>query len=57
VRQVACYTEIKRVLKPGQLFAGYEWCMTESYNPKDEAHQKCKVWIRTSLFCVHGQIS
>jgi len=42
---VACYTEIKRVLKPGHLFAGYEWCMTESYNPKDEAHQKCKAEI------------
>ena len=25
---VGVYKEILRVLKPGGLFAGYEWCMT-----------------------------
>ncbi|KAH6554630.1 hypothetical protein KP509_1Z319200 [Ceratopteris richardii] len=42
---VACYKEIKRVLKPGQLFAGYEWCMTDAYDPKDPEHQKIKAEI------------
>lgn len=42
---VGCYKEIKRVLKPGQLFAAYEWCMTDSFNPKNEEHQKIKAEI------------
>lgn len=42
---VACYKEIKRVLKPGQLFAGYEWCMTDSYDPKNSEHLKIKAEI------------
>jgi sterol 24-C-methyltransferase len=41
--QVACYTEIKRVLKPGQLFAGYEWCITDAYNPDNKDHKRVKV--------------
>lgn len=39
---VACYKEIKRVLKPGGLFAGYEWCMTDAYDPSDYEHQQIK---------------
>eukprot|EP00253_Pinus_taeda_P006675 PITA_06675 len=39
---VGCYKEIKRVLKPGQLFVAYEWCMTNSFDPKNEEHQKIK---------------
>ncbi|XP_057836621.1 cycloartenol-C-24-methyltransferase [Cryptomeria japonica] len=42
---VGCYKEIKRVLKPGQLFAAYEWCMTGSFDPKNEEHQKIKAEI------------
>ncbi|XP_078430019.1 sterol methyltransferase 1 [Wolffia australiana] len=42
---VGCYGEIYRVLKPGQHFAAYEWCMTESYDPKNENHQKVKAEI------------
>jgi len=29
-------------LKPGGLFAAYEWCMTEKYNPNDPIHQEIK---------------
>lgn len=43
VFQVACYTEIKRVMKPGQLFAGYEWCITDAYNPENKDHKRIKV--------------
>jgi len=42
---VSCYKEILRVLKPGCLFSGYEWCMTDAFNPDNEAHQKCKKGI------------
>ncbi|GBG71920.1 hypothetical protein CBR_g10856 [Chara braunii] len=39
---VECYREICRVLKPGQCFAGYEWCVTDAYNADDPVHRKCK---------------
>lgn len=28
-----------RVLKPGQLFAGYEWCATDLYDPSNARHK------------------
>jgi len=31
------------VLKPGQYFAAYEWCMTDSFDPQNPEHQKVKV--------------
>ncbi|CAA7395455.1 unnamed protein product [Spirodela intermedia] len=42
---LGCYKEIYRVLKPGQHFAAYEWCMTESFDPNNENHQKIKAEI------------
>eukprot|EP00245_Coleochaete_scutata_P013528 TRINITY_DN5533_c0_g1_i1.p1 TRINITY_DN5533_c0_g1~~TRINITY_DN5533_c0_g1_i1.p1 ORF type:complete len:360 (+),score=77.73 TRINITY_DN5533_c0_g1_i1:126-1205(+) len=39
---VGCYSEVKRVLKPGAYFACYEWCMTDAYNPADETQRKIK---------------
>mmetsp|Transcript_18951 Transcript_18951/g.26748 ORF Transcript_18951/g.26748 Transcript_18951/m.26748 type:complete len:366 (+) Transcript_18951:303-1400(+) len=30
--RVGCYSEIYRVLKPGAIFACYEWCLTDRYN-------------------------
>ncbi|ERN00849.1 cycloartenol-C-24-methyltransferase [Amborella trichopoda] len=40
-----CYKEIYRVLKPGQCFAAYEWCMTDSFDPNNQEHQKIKAQI------------
>ncbi|XP_023914352.1 cycloartenol-C-24-methyltransferase [Quercus suber] len=40
-----CYKEIHRVLKPGQYFAAYEWCMTDSFDPNNQEHQKLKAEI------------
>lgn len=40
-----CYSEIYRVLKPGQRFAAYEWCMTDSFDPHNQEHQKIKAEI------------
>ncbi|KAL5986567.1 Cycloartenol-C-24-methyltransferase [Asimina triloba] len=42
---LGCYREIFRVLKPGQYFGAYEWCMTDSFDPKNENHQKIKAEI------------
>ena len=44
--QYGCYEEIYRVLKPGQCFAAYEWCMTDSFDPSNQEHQKIKVGIQ-----------
>ncbi|KAK3423016.1 hypothetical protein EUGRSUZ_G03363 [Eucalyptus grandis] len=40
-----CYKEICRVLKPGQYFAAYEWCMTDSFDPHNKEHQDIKAEI------------
>ncbi|KAK3011561.1 hypothetical protein RJ639_012100 [Escallonia herrerae] len=42
---VGCYKEIFRVLKPGQYFAAYEWCMTGSFDPNNEEHQRIKAEV------------
>ncbi|KAM0937630.1 putative sterol 24-C-methyltransferase [Dioscorea sansibarensis] len=42
---VACYKEINRVLKPGQCFAAYEWCMTDNFDPNNQIHQRIKAEI------------
>jgi hypothetical protein len=34
-----CLQEILRVLKPGQYFAGYEWCATDLYDPANPNHK------------------
>jgi hypothetical protein len=31
------------MLKPGQCFAAYEWCITESFDPLNQEHQRIKV--------------
>lgn len=41
----ACYAEIRRVLKPGALFAGYEWCLTDKYDADNPAHRELKKGI------------
>ncbi|KAG5539088.1 hypothetical protein RHGRI_019592 [Rhododendron griersonianum] len=40
---VGSYKEIYRVLKPGQCFAAYEWCMTNSFDLHNQEHQKIKL--------------
>jgi hypothetical protein len=41
--QVNCYRELFRVLKPGGCFAGYEWCMTASFDADNPEHRRIKV--------------
>lgn len=37
-----CYKEIFRVLKPGQYFANYEWCITDFFDPNNSNHRRIK---------------
>jgi len=54
--KVGCYKEVLRVLKPGQPFAGYEWCLTDSYDPENPVHQEIKKGIEEGkhLFFLGG---
>jgi len=36
------FAEVFRVLKPGALFAGHDWCMTPRYRPLDPEHERIK---------------
>jgi len=38
----ACFAEFYRILKPGSLYAGYEWLMTKNYDPKNARHNAIK---------------
>ncbi|GAB2252717.1 hypothetical protein Droror1_Dr00005564 [Drosera rotundifolia] len=42
---VGCYSEVYRVLKPGQYFDAYEWCMTDAYDPNNQEQQQIKAEI------------
>lgn len=43
--RVELYKEIIRILKPGGYFGGYEWVMTELFNPHDKHHVEVKEGI------------
>jgi len=40
--KVACYSEICRTIKPGGMFAGYEWVMNGKFDPKNKRHVAIK---------------
>lgn len=42
------YGEIYRVLKPGAVFACYEWCLTDKYDASNEKHRLIKKQIEVS---------
>lgn len=41
-RREDVYAQIFRVLKPGQVFACYEWCLTPKYDAANEYHRTIK---------------
>lgn len=45
--KTAAFREVHRALKPGSLFACYEWCLTDQYDPQDPEHQRIKSEIET----------
>lgn len=40
--KTAAYTEIFRVLRPGAVFAGYDWCVTPLYDGGNPEHRELK---------------
>jgi sterol 24-C-methyltransferase len=40
--KTAAFREIFRVLRPGACFAGYDWCLTEDFDPRDAEHRRIK---------------
>lgn len=43
--RTAVFSEIFRVLRPGARFAGFEWCMTDAWDPEDPHHEKVRAGI------------
>lgn len=39
------YSEIYRVLKPGCVFACYEWCLTDKFDASNDKHRLIKKQI------------
>jgi len=40
--KVGCFSQMFKALKPGGFFAGYEWCMTDKYDPTNPTHRDIK---------------
>jgi len=40
--KTAAFREVFRVLRPGGCFGGYDWCLTEDFDPQDTAHLRIK---------------
>ena len=40
--KTAAFREVFRVLRPGGCFAGYEWCLTEDFDPMNAEHLRIK---------------
>jgi sterol 24-C-methyltransferase len=40
--KAALFSELRRVLKPGGRFAGYEWCLTDLYRADSARHRQIK---------------
>ena len=43
--KTAAFREIFRVLRPGARFAGYDWCLTEDFDPRDAEHVRIREQI------------
>ena len=40
--KAAVFREVFRVLRPGSCFGGYEWCLTEDFDPRNMEHLRIK---------------
>ena len=40
--KTAAFAEVRRVLRPGGVFAGYDWCMTSLFNRDNPEHRRLK---------------
>ena len=53
------YGDVLRILKPGGMFAFYEWIMTDKYDPENPYHQKIKneIMVRVTFDKVNYAIT
>jgi len=40
--KTALFSELRRTMKPGALFGGYEWCLTDRYDADSAEHRRIK---------------
>jgi len=52
IPQTECFREIFKCLKPGAAFVGYEWVMTDKYDPNNARHRHIKKLIEVRRFGV-----
>lgn len=52
VDKVGVFGEAFRVLKPGSYFVGYEWVMTDKYDPSNPAHERIRYKLFSNLTSV-----
>ena len=45
----AAFAEVLRVLRPGALLAGYEWCLTDRFDASDAEHRELKRVIEDTI--------
>ena len=45
--KTAAFREIFRILRPGACFTGYDWCLTEDFDPQNAEHERIKKDIVT----------
>jgi len=38
--KILAFQEILRILRPGGYFAGYDWCLTELFDPENPTHER-----------------
>ena len=43
--KLGAFKEVFRVLRPGACFTGYDWCLTELFDPENAEHQRIKLDI------------
>ena len=56
--KTAAFAEVHRVLRPGGVFAGYDWCMTPLFNRDDPGHRRLKESIeRTNAIPELGSVA
>ena len=49
------YGEVFRILKPGSMFAVYEWAMTDKYDPTNPEHRQVKEGVEVCT-CVYSTV-
>lgn len=46
------FDEVFRILKPGGIFAGYEWCLTDAYDAENHEHRRLKA-LKSAMACLN----